>query len=222
MPTSFHPHTLQDARSRLMAMYRQVRVLDAEEGGGLTAVADLLLLYASTLHWLACGAPAACHRAAAACRNAWVPLPPDGPLCCCGCLKRSLLLLLPRRCCRWVATALAQSPATPPAERHYRGITSPPVPLNLEDLTLDRAGDGGGGAQGAAAATEPQAANDAGEQQGGAAGSRPASRPSSMLDLTASAAAGGGSESEGAALSSKCCWGSALLCQGCVSGGDAC
>lgn len=72
-----------------------------------------------------------------------------------------------------------------PAERGYRGVTSSPVPLNLEDLTLDRA----------------QPANDS-QTNSGEPGSRPGSRPSSMHDLP-SALGGGASESEGAALSSE-------------------
>ncbi|EFN57451.1 hypothetical protein CHLNCDRAFT_142939 [Chlorella variabilis] len=66
-----------DARCKLMQLYEQLRALDVENNGGLTAVADLLLLYASTLHWFTC-------------------------------------------------------------ERGYKGVTSPPVPLNLADLALDR------------------------------------------------------------------------------------
>lgn len=114
--------TFEDARQLLMEVYRQLRALDLVCGGGLTAVADVLLLYAATLHWFTC-------------------------------------------------------------ERGYRGVTSSPVPLNLEDLTLDRA----------------QPANDS-QTNSGEPGSRPGSRPSSMHDLP-SALGGGASESEGAALS---------------------
>lgn len=79
---------------------------------------------------------------------------------------------------------LSFSRGPPPSERGYRGVTSSPVPLNLEDLTLDRA----------------QPASDS---QANDPGSRPSSRLGSMHDLP-SALGGGPSESEGNALSSKC------------------
>ncbi|KAL4445829.1 hypothetical protein ABPG77_009028 [Micractinium sp. CCAP 211/92] len=110
--------TFEDARQLLMEVYQQVRALDVACGGGLTAVADVLLLYAATLHWFTC-------------------------------------------------------------ERGYRGVTSSPVPLNIEDLTLDRA----------------QPATD-GQTNGGEPGGRLASRPGSGHDLP-SALGGGASESEG-------------------------
>lgn len=93
-----------------------------------------------------------------------------------------------------------------PAERGYRTITSSAVPLNLEDLTLDRAGGGHSAASAAAllAAGDSQQLEDAeggtAEPDGG--GSRPASRAGSMQDVGA-AAAGCGSESEGGGLTGE-------------------
>ncbi|KAL4859889.1 Histone-lysine N-methyltransferase [Chlorella vulgaris] len=69
--------SFEEARTKLMLVYEQLRVLDLSWDGALTAVADLVLLYASTLHWFTC-------------------------------------------------------------ERGYKSFTSPPVPLNLADLSLDR------------------------------------------------------------------------------------
>lgn len=54
-PHTVPPLWLQDARQLLMEVYQQVRALDVACGGGLTAVADVLLLYAATLHWFTCG-----------------------------------------------------------------------------------------------------------------------------------------------------------------------
>ncbi|PRW58999.1 putative histone-lysine N-methyltransferase ATXR3 isoform X1 [Chlorella sorokiniana] len=149
---------VEDARSKLRQLYAQLRGLDLETQAGLTAAADLLLLYASTQRWMTC-------------------------------------------------------------ERGYRTIVSSPVPLNLEDLTLDRAA-GTHSAEAAAAMlarADAQRAEENGgieeeeeeeeEQQqqqqepsGGGGGSKPASRAGSMQDVSGAATAG--SEAEGGALAS--------------------
>ncbi|GAB4817034.1 hypothetical protein N2152v2_004080 [Parachlorella kessleri] len=67
----------QEARQGLLDMVAALRKLDVQRGGGLTACADILFLYASTKRWMT-------------------------------------------------------------AERGYKAVTSPPVPINLADLTLDR------------------------------------------------------------------------------------
>jgi len=137
-------------------------------------VADLLLLYASTLHWVTCGKVAACLRWSASALI--TPLNWAGYLQACVCFhacahhRPSFQTLGACFALSWLE-----------AERGYRGITSAPVPLNLEDLTLDRA-------------QNPQQ-----QQSGGVGGSR----PSSMQDLASVGALGGGSESEGTALTSK-------------------
>ena len=100
-----------------------------------------------------------------------------------------------------------------PAERGYRTITSSAVPLNLEDLTLDRAGGGHSAASAAAllAAGDSEQLGDAEDASGdavdepgggGGGGSRNPSRAGSVQDLGA-AAAGGGSESEGGGLAGE-------------------
>lgn len=104
------------------------------------------------------------------------------------------------------------------AERGYRTIVSSPVPLNLEDLTLDRAA-GTHSADAAAALlarADAQRAEENGlveeeeeeeepqpepEPSGGGGGSKPASRAGSMQDVSAAATAG--SEAEGGALGER-------------------
>lgn len=188
---------MQDARAKLQQLYRQVRALDLDEAGGaLTAVADLVLLYASTRQWLACGELLAGGLAGWVAWLGWTRGRPSRF----GSVRLPLPAAPSAGRHRFTAPHLptcppAHHPTRPlPAEKDYRGFTSTPVPLNLEDLTLDRAGTGGG----AAAAAD-------GEPSGG--GSRPGSRPGSVQDLSAA-----GSESDGGALSEcgvrcRCGWG---------------
>lgn len=118
-----------------------------------------------------------------------------------------LLLPAPSHC-----TAPVRSLHT---ERGYRTLVSSPVPLNLEDLTLDRAA-GTHSAEAAAAMLARADAQRAGEENGmveeeeeeeeeqapvqepSGAGSKPASRAGSMQDVSGTATAG--SEAEGSAL----------------------
>ena len=167
------------------------------------AAADLLLLYASTHHWLTCGerhAPPVPTRRAR-CLPAHLPQPqhaPAGPT------------VIPA-----IATHRYNLRSLWLAERGYRTIVSSPVPLNLEDLTLDRAA-GTHSADAAAALlarADAQRAEENGlveeeeeeeepqpepEPSGGGGGSKPASRAGSMQDVSAAATAG--SEAEGGAL----------------------
>lgn len=95
-----------------------------------------------------------------------------------------------------------------PAERGYKGVTSPPVPLNLADLALDRTQEQTPAAAAAAVAAAAAAVVDSDKLLG--AGGMVAeqmlasnSKPSSTQDLLA---AGAGSESEGQVLMSKLWW----------------
>lgn len=47
------PTMVQEARAGLQQMVDAIRKMDVARGGGLTACADILQLYASTQHWLA-------------------------------------------------------------------------------------------------------------------------------------------------------------------------